>query len=812
MNRLAVFGYPISHSKSPDIYNFWINKNWLYAYYTRISARSLSEIKIIDNLLDLSSFNLTSPLKSIFYQEKNVNTVLTDVKSYKFYNTDNEYFEELLTKFELNEKKILIIGGGESAKNIANTLYHKKLNYDVIIRNPELKKPNIYFTNHILNINNINELIDNYGLIINTIKFTKQYLNDNLVFENKIIIDLIYQSEIFSNIMINCNYISGYDWLIGQAIKSFKYYYPELYEQKFFKENFNNNVYKPISLIGFMGSGKTTIGKIIAEKLSYNFIDTDELIVQKYGEIRDIFIDYGEERFREMELEMLTSIDTSKNTIISTGGGILRNEESMEFLEKNTYRIWLLSKTKDVYKRIKGTDRPLLKNYKHFYQLFEYRKEDYFINSDLIVFNSDINSTVERLVEEILNIVPDRQFINVSSNKSHFQRILICSLLSNKKITIRNYTYSEDNQVLINCFKNLGYSIDLYDNYIIVNEVERIKMENYELDVQSSGFAARVLPILFINENANFKINYNERIFDRNLDELVNIFLQFGLEIKINATYLEFRGSTSISSQQIECNGNISSQYLSALLLFIAFKNEMILQVNNLKSLNYIDLTLDVLSKFGKHFNNNKYQIFSLNNKSDIEINEISIEGDWSGAANLIILAIILGKGRFANLEINSKQGDSIIFKLLKNIGATINYEENTLIVEKSKLSGFEFDAENYPDLVPAIIPLALFTQDNCIIKNVDRLRFKESNRLDELITSYKKLNAEIEYKDNSIYIYPSQLKFENLDPKGDHRLAMSYAIAYKLINPKIQLILDECVNKSYPSFYEQVNLIEIYE
>jgi len=404
------------------------------------------------------------------------------------------------------------------------------------------------------------------------------------------------------------------------------------------------------------------------------------------------------------------------------------------------------------------------------------------------------------------------QIIEVSSNKSHFQRVLISSLLSNKKITIRNYTHSEDNQVLINCFKKLGYSIDLYDNYIIVNEAERIKIDNYEIDVRSSGFAARVLPILLINENANFKINYNERIFDRNLDELVYIFEQFGVEIKINTTYLEFRGSSSISSQQIVSNGNISSQYLSALLLFIAFKNDLLLQVNNLKSLNYIDLTLDVLSKFGKHFENHDYRTFSLKSKSDFEINEISIEGDWSGVANLIILATILGKGKFANLEIDSKQGDSIIFKLLKIIGATINYEENTLIVDKSKLSGFEFDAENYPDLVPAIIPLALFTQDNCIIKNVDRLRFKESNRLEELIESFKKLNAEIEYKDNSIYIYPSKLKFANLDPKGDHRLAMSYAIAYKLIDPKIQLIREECVNKSYPSFYEHVNLIEIYE
>jgi len=403
MNKYAVFGYPISHSKSPDIYNNWFVNNFPYSYYSRISAKNLKEIQIIDKLLDLKGFNLTSPLKNIYNSNNSINTVIKSESKVQYYNTDIEYFENLIEYLDLANKEILIIGGGESAKNIAISLEKKGLNFSFILRNPHLKDNKIYLNKQLLNIININDIIHNYDTIINTIKYTEDYLNSETKIDNKTIIDLIYQKDIFKDKLIKCEYYSGYYWLIGQAKKSFSYYYQGFDNVDFNLDFTKKKKHQVISLIGFMGSGKTTIGKILAEKLSYNFVDTDEIIIEKYGPIRNIFSEFGEEKFREMEFEALKSIDCSKNTIISTGGGIINSEESASFLEQNTFRVWLLNSARKVYKRIVGSDRPLLSKVGIFIALFEYRKDIYFENSDLIVLNDEINATVERLIDELLN-------------------------------------------------------------------------------------------------------------------------------------------------------------------------------------------------------------------------------------------------------------------------------------------------------------------------------------------------------------------------------------------------------------------------
>ena len=403
LNKFAVIGYPISHSKSPEIYNFWMQYTIPESYYTRISARTLKEIRSVDKIINLKGYNLTSPLKDVFNFSYNVNTIVKVDEKLNYYNTDIEYFEDLIDELKLNNKKILIIGGGESAKNIAKSLDNRAFDFSFILRNPETKDDKIYFNKQLLNILNINDIISDFDVIVNTIKFTSEYLHPEIKFENKIIIDLIYQQELFKNRISNCEYYSGYDWLNGQAKKSFSYYFPDFEVEEIYLEILKKKKHKAISLIGFMGSGKSTLGKLLADKLSYKFVDTDDLIIEKYGPIRNIFQEHGEERFREMEFEALQSIDLSKNTIISTGGGIINGEDSTSYLEQNTFRIWLLNSAGKVYRRIIGSDRPLLSKVGVFVALFEYRKNIYFSNSDLIVYNNHLNDCLERLVEEVNN-------------------------------------------------------------------------------------------------------------------------------------------------------------------------------------------------------------------------------------------------------------------------------------------------------------------------------------------------------------------------------------------------------------------------
>ncbi|HRP01852.1 MAG TPA: hypothetical protein PLE30_04300 [Candidatus Kapabacteria bacterium] len=406
-----------------------------------------------------------------------------------------------------------------------------------------------------------------------------------------------------------------------------------------------------------------------------------------------------------------------------------------------------------------------------------------------------------------------KQIINVSSNKSYFQRVLIAAILDGKMLIINNFTYSDDNLVIIDCFLKLGYSIKLQKDALLINDRPRSHKEFYKLNIKSSGFAARVLPIILMFETAPIRIDYDRRVYERDLKELYNIFNQFGKEINIYGTYLEFYPSINnrhINKISVSCE--ISSQYATALLFLQAYYSEFILEIINPNSKQYIDLTMDILALFGFEYKNMNYRSITLINKSIVDLSHINIEGDWSGAANLIIMASLLGKATFSNLNINSTQSDSIIIKLLKDINGKVNIIDDLLVIEKAILTGFDFDAEDCPDLVPALVPLALYTNKACIIRNVERLKFKESDRLNELISSYNKLGANLSYKSNSLQINTMNLKYCQLDCKNDHRLAMSYAIAYKLINPQMQLKVETCVNKSYPMFYEQANMIEAYE
>jgi len=219
-----------------------------------------------------------------------------------------------------------------------------------------------------------------------------------------------------------------------------------------------------------------------------------------------------------------------------------------------------------------------------------------------------------------------------------------------------------------------------------------------------------------------------------------------------------------------------------------------------------------VLESFSYFIKNSAYQTFNFIEFKGLEYNHFKIEGDWSGSSFFLILAAIKGNAKISNLNRDSIQPDKIILKLLLEIGANISYHDNNIEVCSSILSSFNFDAENYPDLVPALIPLGLCCNGTSKIINVDRINFKESRRIDELVKSYKILGASIDYKDNELTISKSSLVYSALDNKNDHRLAMSYAVAYKLIDSKLQLKEDQCVSKSYINFYRDLNKVQLYE
>ncbi|MBM7622744.1 shikimate kinase [Sporohalobacter salinus] len=118
---------------------------------------------------------------------------------------------------------------------------------------------------------------------------------------------------------------------------------------------------KNIILIGFMGTGKSVVGKRLAERLNLEFIDSDEIIEQRAGqEISDIFADYGEEHFRDLETEVIIDLSQKKGMVISTGGGVVLRKENIEQLRKQGIIILLTAEPEVILDRVKDSNRPLL--------------------------------------------------------------------------------------------------------------------------------------------------------------------------------------------------------------------------------------------------------------------------------------------------------------------------------------------------------------------------------------------------------------------------------------------------------------------
>jgi shikimate kinase len=175
-----------------------------------------------------------------------------------------------------------------------------------------------------------------------------------------------------------------------------------------------------VVITGFMCSGKTSVGKKLAEKLNFDFLDTDDLIENKVGmRITEIFEKYGEPYFRELEAQIIKEVSEKDKLVISTGGGVVLREENVNNLRKNGVIINLVAKPETIYERLKKQPgiRPLLNKpnpLEEIKKLLEYR-ERYYKNCDFRVETD--NLSVEEIVEKILNFLKTKNFFYESKDR-----------------------------------------------------------------------------------------------------------------------------------------------------------------------------------------------------------------------------------------------------------------------------------------------------------------------------------------------------------------------------------------------------------
>ncbi|MBT7462252.1 MAG: 3-phosphoshikimate 1-carboxyvinyltransferase, partial [Waddliaceae bacterium] len=231
--------------------------------------------------------------------------------------------------------------------------------------------------------------------------------------------------------------------------------------------------------------------------------------------------------------------------------------------------------------------------------------------------------------------------------------------------------------------------------------------------------------------------------------------------------------------------------------------------VKNPTSIPYIAMTIALLKKYGiKITHDDTYENFKIKGKQKYKPCTYNIEGDWSAAAPMLVAGAIRGKTFVSGVDILSEQADKEILSVLKDAGAYVDLRDDGIAVEKRDLKAFEFDVTNHPDLLPPLVALACYCQGQTEITGIERLRYKESDRVQALATELSRLGAYISCEDNSMIITGKALTGGFADANNDHRIAMALAIAALRAQGDVFIEGWKSVAKSYPNFFQHLEAI----
>lgn len=386
-------------------------------------------------------------------------------------------------------------------------------------------------------------------------------------------------------------------------------------------------------------------------------------------------------------------------------------------------------------------------------------------------------------------------------SKSVLHRYIIASSLAKGISKIENISFSEDIIATIEAMKKLGAKIEQKDNYLLIDGSDTFKNlnENIEIDCNESGSTLRFLfPLSIVEEN---KVLFKGRgkLFKRPMTPYFENFEKYKIKHSyINKNEILLEGKLKAGIYEID--GNISSQFITGLLFSLPLlEGESKIIINGkLESSNYIDISLDCLSKFGIKIINNSYQEFIIKGNQSYRVGNYRTEADYSQAAFFLVANAIGSKIKINDLSENSLQGDKKIIDFISEIDKWSS--KDTLILDGSET----------PDIIPILSLKAAVSGKKIEIVNVERLRIKESDRLKATVEELSKINFDLIEKKDSILINSREAlkankneKIVSLSAHSDHRIAMMIAIATTCYDGEILLDNLDCVKKSYPNFWE---------
>ena len=400
--------------------------------------------------------------------------------------------------------------------------------------------------------------------------------------------------------------------------------------------------------------------------------------------------------------------------------------------------------------------------------------------------------------------------IDAPTSKSSMQRACAAALLNDGKTIIGNPGRSNDDLAALGVIDNLGAKVLQQSTNELVIESKGVKPVSREMNCGESGLGIRMFAPIAALSDQEIIINGTGSLLSRPMDFFDEIFPKLGIEIESNHGKLPIKIKGPLKPVDITIDGSLSSQFLTGLLMAYgkAATQPVTITVNNLKSKPYIDLTLQVMQEFGYSVINHQYESFEIHpvNAPSHQPKNYLVEGDWSGAAFLLVAGAIAGEITIKGLNVFSSQADKAILRALTMSEAVVSIAEDHIVIGPGKLKAFHFDATDCPDLFPPLVALASFCDGTTVIEGVSRLAHKESNRGLTLQEEFGKMGIEITLQDDLMLVKGGTgLKAAIVHSHHDHRIAMACAVAALRAEGETTIEEAEAINKSYPSFYSDL-------
>jgi 3-phosphoshikimate 1-carboxyvinyltransferase len=394
--------------------------------------------------------------------------------------------------------------------------------------------------------------------------------------------------------------------------------------------------------------------------------------------------------------------------------------------------------------------------------------------------------------------------VTAPSSKSYTIRGLMCGALSKGKSEILSPLASDDTAAAIDVLQKIGIRIRQQKNSWIV-EGGSLRAPERELFCGDSAATFRFMTAICSIIPGICYLTAGTSLSRRPVKTLIDALQQLGVKCSskgdlppVTVHGSRFKGGTT------SLPGNISSQYVSALLHVAPFAEEgMTIKLTSpLESRPYVMMTMDAMQWFGitVTFNDDldNYEILPHKYKPT----KFRVEGDWSSASYLLALGVLSGEIEINNLDTESLQGDRMIARFLQEMGADITTGRHSVIVRQSKLKAIQTDLTDCIDLLPTMAVLAAVAEGTSRFTGIERARIKESDRVASVREGLNAMGVKVIEEPNQLTITGSELNGALIDSHNDHRIAMAFSLLGSVVG---NTVIDqaECVTKTYPEFWE---------